>query len=163
MYRQVFREAVPIESSVPGHFQYFRTCFQARKGPAKLRISADFQVLVYCNGRNILIRKESGFGFHRFYDEVTLMDELTEGENCLALLAVCRGTPLLALEVEQNKQIVCATGKHWKTAVETAYLPVVRAAAVAMPESREERFDARKCRIGWQYDMHHNAFPDNYK
>lgn len=148
--QQIFHNAIPIRSSVPGNFQYFRTHFHAEDRPAKLRISADFQILIYCNGKNVLTRKESGFDFQRLYDEIILSDVLVEGENCLALLAVCSKDSLLALEIEQDDKIICATGKGWKAFVEKAYLSVVRAATVSMPESREECFDARKCQYGWQ-------------
>lgn len=146
----MFRSAVPIRSSVPGNFQYFRVRFHAADKPAKLRISADFQVLVFCNGKNILTRKEFGLDFQRFYDEINLSEVLTAGENCLALLAVCKTDSLLALEIEQDGQIICATGKDWKACAERAYLHTVRAGAVSMPAPGEERFDARQCQYGWQ-------------
>lgn len=149
MYNQIFHRAKPICTSFSGGYYYFRGRFTASCGSALLRVSANMQIVIYCNGRRIFTRKEIGFDFQRLYDEVYIEDALADGENLIAVLVTSTHKIPFALEIEQNGAIVCASSEDWLNAPEKAYIPTVSCRAKMTPAGREERFDARIAHSDW--------------
>lgn len=142
---------------VQNAYYYFRKCFTLDDRPEgyRLYITADTRYHLSINGKFVGRGAPQSQPFFQYYDERHIDDELSAGENCIAVIVNhvghmddTRGGLLMEM-VDGSGETVLATDQSWRVIRSAAWQENTHYVGMNQTTPYQEFFDARRVPKGW--------------